>query len=101
MKKIWTPELLTEFEAKVAEKFNLGEIRAPIHLSDGTEDELINIFRDVKDEDWIFCSWRSHYQCLLKGVHQAEDPVGLVGIGGPDLLAVDQIVVALVLGAGL
>ena len=40
---------------------------------------------------------------FLAGVsaHQAEDPVGLVGVGGPDLLAVDQEVVALVLAAGL
>ena len=72
MRKIWTSELLIDFETRVAEKFNLGEIRAPIHLSDGTEDELIKIFRGVKDEDWIFCSWRSHYQCLLKGVPEEE-----------------------------
>ena len=24
--------------------------------------------RNIKKKDWIFCSWRSHYQCLLKGV---------------------------------
>ena len=35
------------------------------------------------------------------GAHQAEDPVGLVGIAGPDLLAVDQPVIALVLALGL
>ena len=35
------------------------------------------------------------------GAHQAEDPVGLVGVGGPDLLAVDQVMVALVLRLGL
>src|SRR5690606_36471660 len=34
------------------------------------------------------------------GADQAEDPVRLVGIGGPDLLAVDQPVIALVLGPG-
>ena len=33
------------------------------------------------------------------GAHQAEDPVGLVGVAGPDLLAVDEVVVAAVLGA--
>jgi TPP-dependent pyruvate/acetoin dehydrogenase alpha subunit len=22
----------------------------------------------VRPEDWVCCSWRSHYQCLLKGV---------------------------------
>ena len=30
------------------------------------------------------------------GAHQAEDPVGLVGVGGPDLLAVDDEMVAVV-----
>jgi hypothetical protein len=39
---------------------------------------------------------------LLAGVgaHQAEAPVGPVGVGGPDLLAVDQPVVAGVLAMG-
>jgi pyruvate dehydrogenase E1 component alpha subunit len=60
---------LIRFEDKVAETFNAGEIRAPIHLYSGNEDKLIEIFQkiDIK-EDWVFCSWRSHYQCLLKGV---------------------------------
>jgi len=60
---------LIRFEDKVAETFNAGRIRAPIHLYSGNEDKLIEIFQkiDVK-EDWVFCSWRSHYQCLLKGV---------------------------------
>ena len=37
---------------------------------------------------------------LLRGVgaHQAEDPVGLVGVGGPDLLAVDDEVVVVHFG---
>jgi pyruvate dehydrogenase E1 component alpha subunit len=28
----------------------------------------IDVFKLIKDEDWVFCTWRSHYQCLLKGV---------------------------------
>jgi len=64
----WTVELLKEFESEIANAFNKGEIRSPIHLSDGNEQALIRIFEDIKDSDWVFCSWRSHYQCLLKGV---------------------------------
>ncbi len=64
----WTAEELTAFETKIAGRFNNGDIRAPVHLSDGSENQLISIFKEVKDEDWVFCSWRSHYQCLLKGV---------------------------------
>lgn len=60
---------LIRFEDKVAKTFNEGKIRAPIHLYSGNEDKLIEIFQkiDIK-KDWVFCSWRSHYQCLLKGV---------------------------------
>ena len=65
----WTVETLKEFEREIAELFNAGNIRAPIHLSDGQEENLIEIFRDISDKDWIFGSWRSHYQCLLKGVN--------------------------------
>ena len=65
----WTAETLKAYEAKIAELFNTGTIRAPVHLSDGNEAPLIEIFSKVQMEDWVFCSWRSHYQCLLKGVN--------------------------------
>ena len=64
----WTVEGLKAFESKIADLFNNGVIRAPIHLSDGSESSIIEIFKSVKKEDWVFCSWRSHYQALLKGV---------------------------------
>lgn len=67
-----TIEDLKTFELKVAEMFNSGEIKAPVHLSDGNEESLIEIFRNVKDSDWVMCSWRSHYQCLLKGVPEKD-----------------------------
>src|SRR4051812_11234366 len=38
---------------------------------------------------------------LARGADQAKDPVGLVGIAGPHLLAVDQPVIAFVLAFGL
>jgi TPP-dependent pyruvate/acetoin dehydrogenase alpha subunit len=63
-----TPEELITFETEIADIFNAAKIRAPIHLYSGNEAQMIEIFRDVKSEDWVFCSWRSHYQCLLKGV---------------------------------
>lgn len=59
---------LREFETQVAEAFNQGRIRAPVHLYDGNEDQILKVFQNVNENDWIFCSWRSHYQCLLKGV---------------------------------
>ena len=59
---------LIAFEEEIAECFNNAQIRAPIHLYSGNEKHIINIFKNVKKEDYVFCTWRSHYQCLLKGV---------------------------------
>lgn len=63
-----TPEELIAFEADIAAEFNNGHIRAPIHLDGGNEQQLIEIFRDVGSDDWVLCSWRSHYKALLKGI---------------------------------
>ncbi|MBL8038967.1 MAG: hypothetical protein JNN16_15815 [Nitrospira sp.] len=63
-----TKEELIEFEEEIAALFNAGKIRAPIHLYYGNEEAIIQIFRSIRPQDWVFCSWRSHYQCLLKGV---------------------------------
>ena len=68
----YTVQDLKNFELEVAKIFNSGEIKAPVHLSDGNESHLIEIFKNVKDADWVICSWRSHYQCLLKGVPMNE-----------------------------
>jgi pyruvate dehydrogenase E1 component alpha subunit len=59
---------LINFENEIADLFNAAKIRAPVHLYSGNEEQMIEIFRDVRSEDWVCCSWRSHYQCLLKGV---------------------------------
>jgi TPP-dependent pyruvate/acetoin dehydrogenase alpha subunit len=69
----WSVESLKQFESAVADAFNGGAIRAPVHLSDGNESALIEIFRNVRADDYVFCSWRSHYQALLHGV-----PEGMV-----------------------
>ena len=59
---------LIQFETKIANLFNNAKIKAPVHLYSNNEDKLIKIFKKITNKDWIFCSWRSHYQCLLKGV---------------------------------
>jgi pyruvate dehydrogenase E1 component alpha subunit len=67
-----TAEELIAFETEIADIFNAGKIRAPVHLYYGNEAQIIEVFRDIHAEDWVFCSWRSHYQCLLKGVPPDE-----------------------------
>jgi pyruvate dehydrogenase E1 component alpha subunit len=59
---------LIAFEKEIERIYSAGKIRAPIHLSGGNEESLIEIFKDIKEEDWIFSSYRNHYQALLKGL---------------------------------
>lgn len=67
-----TADDLRAFENDVAAEFNAGNIRAPIHLYDGNEQMMCDIFEHVKPTDWACCSWRSHLQCLLHGVPPAQ-----------------------------
>ncbi len=67
-----TAEELIAFETEIAAEFNAAKIHAPVHLYSGNEEQMIDIFREVKPEDWVMCSWRSHYQCLLKGVPREQ-----------------------------
>ena len=68
MDNLLTAAELIAFEADIAVEFNAGKIRAPVHLSGGNEQQLIDIFKQVKENDWICTTWRSHYHCLLKGI---------------------------------
>jgi len=61
-------EDLIAFERKIADHWEAGKIKGPVHLSGGNEKELIEIFKDVRQGDWVFSTWRSHYHALLKGV---------------------------------
>ena len=67
-KPLWDKAGLIQFERKMADHWESGRVRGPIHLSGGNEDELIEIFKYVKKTDWVFSTWRSHYHALLKGV---------------------------------
>ena len=59
---------LIAFEKEVANAFLRKEIHAPIHLAGGNEEQLIKIFSEVRPNDWVLATWRSHYHALLKGV---------------------------------
>jgi TPP-dependent pyruvate/acetoin dehydrogenase alpha subunit len=69
-----TKEELIDFENHIADCFDNAEIRAPVHLYNGNEEQMIEIFKkkNIGEEDWVLGSWRSHYQCLLKGVPKEE-----------------------------
>ena len=65
---LWDKAGLIQFERKMADHWESGKVKGPIHLSGGNEDELIEIFKYIKKTDWVFSTWRSHYHALLKGI---------------------------------
>jgi TPP-dependent pyruvate/acetoin dehydrogenase alpha subunit len=74
---VTTNELIA-FEKDIAVEFEAGRIKAPVHFAGGNEQLLIDIFRNIRPEDWVLCQWRSHYHCLLKGVPPAELKVAIL-----------------------
>ena len=67
-----TKETLLEFEKKVKKVYEEGKILAPVHLSGNNEDILIEIFKGIDRDDWVFSSWRNHYHALLHGIDEDE-----------------------------
>lgn len=63
-----TQEDLINFENSIISHWENAKIRGPIHLSNGNEISLIEIFKRIKTDDWVFSTWRSHYHALLKGI---------------------------------
>ena len=63
-----TVETLIDFENLIVKHWEEGKIRGPIHLSNGNEEQLIEVFKRINLNDWVFSTWRSHYHCLLKDI---------------------------------
>ena len=60
---------LINFESEIAALFNAAQIKAPIHLYANNEENIMRVFEKINTEkDWVCCTWRNHYQALLKGV---------------------------------
>ena len=64
----WNEDELIHFENRIVESWETGKIRGPVHLSGGNEKHLIEIFKRISEDDWVFSTWRSHYHAILKGV---------------------------------
>jgi TPP-dependent pyruvate/acetoin dehydrogenase alpha subunit len=62
-------EELIAFEKDIEQEYLAGHIHAQVHFSGGNEEQLIKIFQDVKERDWVFSTHRSHYHALLKGIN--------------------------------
>ena len=61
----WTVEKLIQFEQSIVDIWEGGKIRGPVHLSNGNEAELIEVFKRIKETDWVFSTWRSQYFGLM------------------------------------
>ena len=61
-------EDLINFEQEISDLYCDAKIKAPVHLSDGNEEQLIEVFKQIDKEDWVFSTWRSHYHALLHGI---------------------------------
>ena len=48
-------QYLIDFETEVKERYEAGEIKAPVHLSSNNEEPLIEIFKNIDKDDWVFC----------------------------------------------
>lgn len=59
---------LIEFEKEIEKLYLESKIRAPIHLSGDNEEQIIEIFKEIKNDDWVFSNYRNHYHALLKGI---------------------------------
>ena len=62
------PDELVEFELTIATLYEEGKIKGPVHLAKNNENQLIEIFKRVHPDDWVFAAWRNHYHALLHGV---------------------------------
>ena len=58
---------LIDFESRIGALYEDGKLLYPIHLSGGNEDQLIEIFKEIKQGDYVFSTHRNHYHYLLAG----------------------------------
>lgn len=68
----YSKEELIKFEDDVISHWEAGDITGPIHLSNGNEEQLIEVFKKISPTDWVFSTWRSHYHALLHGVEESK-----------------------------
>ena len=63
-------EDLIAFRQDIEDTYKTGVIRGPIHLRDGNEQILVDLFDSlsINKADYVFSTWANHYHALLKGV---------------------------------
>lgn len=59
---------LIAFETRIRDLYDAGELPFLLHLAGGNESQLISVYENIKEGDWVFASHRCHYHALLKGI---------------------------------
>jgi TPP-dependent pyruvate/acetoin dehydrogenase alpha subunit len=67
-----TAQELIHFEDRTKTDWESGLSPCLLHLAGGNEDQLLEIFQDVRKGDWIFSTHRNHYHAILAGVPRGE-----------------------------
>lgn len=70
-KKIWDKAELIEFENKIGDLYLQNKLPFLFHLSGGNEDQLIDIFNGINEDDYVISNHRSHYHALLHGISES------------------------------
>jgi len=68
MRKKWAEEELVAFEDRIGELYLDNKLPFLFHLSGGNEKQLINIFENINEGDYVISNHRSHYHALLHGI---------------------------------
>ncbi len=68
----YTKEELIDFEDMIKAEWEAGNLPYLLHLCGGNEEQLLDIFEEIKEGDWIFVSHRNHYHSLLAGIPEEQ-----------------------------
>ena len=67
-----TKETLIGFENEMKRLWESGSLPSLVHLCGGNEEQLLEIFSEIRPQDWVLASHRAHYHALLKGIPEYE-----------------------------
>jgi pyruvate dehydrogenase E1 component alpha subunit len=68
MRRKWTEEELIAFEDRIGDLYLDNKLPFLFHLSGGNEKQLISIFENISEGDYVISNHRSHYHALLHGI---------------------------------
>ena len=68
MRKKWSVDELITFEDEIGDLYLANKLPFLFHLSGGNEKELISIFENINENDYVISNHRNHYHALLHGI---------------------------------